>query len=125
MYGGGIGTTPLGQVDLLDSVDVHDDVGHIAEQPQASAVSGQLKVLTDICAVELQRVRASLTLEDVTAIAGVPAEHIVAGTTEQDVIAATADERVVAVATEQDVGAVAADDRVISGPAVDGEPDQT
>src|SRR3981189_1533712 len=123
MYGGGIGTTARGQVDPLDSADVHDDVAHIADQPQTRAVGGEVNLFAGVRAVELQGVRASLTLDDVTAIAWVPDEHIVAGTTEQDVIAATADQRVVAVATDQDVGPVAADDRVVSGPAVEGELD--
>ena len=36
--GGRVCTTSLTDVNLLDAVDVHHDIGHVAEEPQTSAV---------------------------------------------------------------------------------------
>ena len=76
---------------------------------------------------------ATLALDHVAAIAGVPHKRVVAGAAEQHVVAATADNQVVAGATGEDVVAVAAVqrkrnhtrmqhggvDRVIAGQPID------
>ena len=83
------------------------------------AVGGDVDVLVDVGAVEGERVGAGLALHDVVAVAGRPAERVVARAQQRDVVAAAADHGVVAVAAEQEVGAGAARERVVAGAAVE------
>ena len=55
--GDGVGAAEGDDVDLLDAVDVHGHVAHVAEQPQPAAVGRQVDVLADVGAVELQACR--------------------------------------------------------------------
>ena len=87
-------------LDVLDTVEVHGDVGDVAEQPHPAAIGRDVHVLGDVCAVEHQRIGAGLALDDVAAVAGVPGERIVAVAEESRVGAATADHGVVAVTAD-------------------------
>ena len=78
-------------VDALDAVEVHGDVGDVAGEPHALAVGRDVDVLVDVGAVEQQRVGAVLALDDVAAVARVPEERVVAGAEQRGVVAAAAD----------------------------------
>ena len=79
--GGGICATTLSHVDLFDTFDIHDDIGHVAEEPQTGAVSGQIEVLADVGTVELHRVGASPTFDGMDTIqaGGVGYDHWAVG----------------------------------------------
>src|SRR2546430_1949065 len=80
---------PLGQIDLRAAVDVHCDVGDIAEEAQPAAVGGQVEAFVDVGAIEVQRVGARLTFDDVAAITWIPDEHVISSSAEDDVTPAT------------------------------------
>ena len=69
--------------DALDVVEVHDDVGDVAGEAHARAVGGDLDVLADVAAVEVEQVVAALALDGVVAVAGVPLEAVVAAAEER------------------------------------------
>ena len=108
---------------LLDVVQVHRDVGDVADEQRAPAVGQDVDVLGDVGAEEQHRVGAGLAFDRVVAVARVPLEDVVAGAEERDVVAVVAEHEVVAVAAEQHVGALAAEDGVVAGAAVDRELD--
>ena len=112
------------EVDVLDAVEVHGDVGDVAGEPHAAAVGRDVDLLVDVGAVEQQRVGAVLALDRVAAVARVPDEGVVAGAEEGGVVAAAADDDVVAVAAEQ--LSLPSPPVIVSLPvaAVDGELDQ-
>ena len=112
------------EVDLLRVVHVHRDVPEVAEEAEPRAVGGEVEHLRTSRAVEDHRVDPRLTLDDVAAVAGIPAERVVVGTEEPDVVALVAVDRVVAVAAEEHLGSVAAVQRVVSGAAVHPDLDQ-
>ena len=96
------------EVDALDVVEVHDDVGDVAGEQDAAAVGGDVDVLGDVGAVEEHRVEAVLAFEGVVVVAGVPDEGVVAGAHQGGVVAVAAVEQVVALAADEDVVAQAA-----------------
>ena len=67
------------EVDGLDVVEVHDDVGDVAGEQRAPAVRRDVDVLGDDGAVEQHRVDAVLAFEGVVVVARVPDEGVVAG----------------------------------------------
>ncbi len=123
-----VGTAERLDVDDLDVVQVHRDVGGVAEEPDSLAVGRDVEVLGRAGPDEQERVGAVvgavLPLDEVAAVARVPAERVVAGSEEAAVVAAVAVDRVVTLAAEQQLGAVAAVDRVVPGAAVDRDLDQ-
>ena len=119
-----VGAAQRVELDVLDVVEVHGDVGDVAGEPHPAAVGRDVDVLGDVGAVEQQRVGAVLAFDRVAAVARIPDEGVVAGAEEGRVVAAAAVDDVVAVAAEQHVVAVAAGDGVVAGAAVDGELDQ-
>ena len=119
----GVGAAQRVDLDVLDAVEVHGDVGDVAEQPHPAAIGRDVHVLGDVGAVEHQRIGAGLALDDVAAVARVPDERVVAVAEQGHVVAAAADHGVVAVATDERVGALAAGDGVVAGAAIDGEAD--
>ena len=116
-----VGTAEGLEEDLLRVVDVHRDARDVAEEPQTRTVRGDIDVLRDTGAVEEQRVEVSLPLDDVAAVARIPAERVVAAAEEGSVVAAVAVDEVVLGAAEQLIVAVAAADRVVPGAAVCGQ----
>ena len=104
---------------LLDVVEIHDDVGDVAEEQRPPAVRHDVDVLAGIRAEEQQHVGAVLTLDGVVAVARIPLEHVVAGAHQREIVAVVAEDEVVAVAADQRVGALAAEDRVVAGAAVE------
>ena len=64
------------QVELLDAVHVHADVGDVTEEQRALPVRGQAHLLVGARAVEVERVAAGLALDDVAAVTRVPAEAV-------------------------------------------------
>ena len=107
----------------LDVVEVHRDVGDVADEQHAPAVGQDVDVLADVRAEEQHRVGAVLAFDRVVAVARIPLEHVVAGAQQRHVVAVVAEHEVVAVAAEQRVRALAAEDRVVAGAAVDGQLD--
>ena len=65
-------------VDGLDVVEIHRDVGDIAGQPGVPAVGRDVDVLVDVGAVEHEGVGARLAIDRVAAVARVPDERVVA-----------------------------------------------
>ena len=114
---------PSAEIDLLDVVHVHRDVGDVAEEQRAAAIGRDVDVLGDVGAEEQHFVEAVLTFDCVVAVAGVPLEHIVARAKESDVVAVVTEDEVVAVAGQHDVGALAAEHGVVARPGVDRELD--
>ena len=95
------------------------DGGDVAGQAHARAVGGDVDVLADVGAVEVQRVAAALAFDGVAAVARIPLEVVVAGAQQRGVGADVAVDEVVAGAAEQQVGAVAAAQRVVAAAAVE------
>src|SRR5262249_49147313 len=112
------------EVDGLDVVEIHRDVGDVAEKSDPVAVGRDIDVFGDVGAVEQQRVAAGSAFNDVAAVARVPDERTLAGAQRREIVPAAADDQVVAGAAEQLVVAVTAPDGVISGAAVDGQVDE-
>ena len=101
-----VGAAQGPEVDALDVVEVHRDVGHVAGEADPPAVGRDVDVLGDVGAEEEHRVGAVLALDRVVAVARVPLEDVVAGADEGHVVAVVADDEVVAVAAEEHVGAL-------------------
>ena len=114
-----VGAAERAELDVLDVVEVHRDVGDVAGEQRAPAVGDDVDVLGDVRAEEQHRVGAVLAFDRVVAVARVPLEHVVAGAHQGDVVAVVAEDEVVAVAAEEHVGALAAEDRVVAGAAVE------
>ena len=82
---------------------------------------GDVELLADVGAVELQDVGSGLALDGVVAVARVPLEGVVAGAQQRGVGALVSVDEVVAGAAVEGVGAVAADQPVVAGSAFEGE----
>src|SRR6185312_9544121 len=95
-----VGTAEGVEVDGLDIVQVHDDIGDIAEEQGPPAVGEDVNVLGDVGAVEDEGVDAVLAFDHVVAVAGGPAKHVIAGAEKRDIVAVVAEDGVVAVAAE-------------------------
>src|SRR4051794_7017989 len=119
-----VSAAPRGELDALDTVQVHRDTADVTGERGPRAVGGDLDLLGDIGAVEEERVGAVLTIDAVAAVARIPDERVIAGTEERGVGAAAAGDQVVAVAADQHVVAVAAGNRVIAGAPVQGQVDE-
>ena len=117
--GDGVGAAECLEVDLLDVVRVHRDVGDVAEEPEAVAVRRQVDALGRAGAVEEHRVGAGLTLERVVAVARIPDERVVAAAHERQVVAPVAVDRVVPGAAAQPLRAGAAGEGVVAEAAVE------
>ena len=102
---GGVGAAEGVEVDAFDVVEVHRDVGDVAEEADPPAVGGHVDVLGDVGAVEQHPVEAGLALEGVVVIAGVPDEDVVAGAHQGLVVAVATVDQIVALAPEDDVDA--------------------
>ena len=74
-----VGAAERAEVDALDVVEVHRDVGDVAEEQHAAAVGDDVDVLAGVRAEEQHRVGAVLALDGVVAVAGIPLEDVVAG----------------------------------------------
>src|SRR6185295_18853202 len=60
-----VGATQGVELDDLDVVQVHVDVGDVAEEAGAAAIGRDIDALVDVGAVEAERVFAALALDDV------------------------------------------------------------
>ena len=109
-----VGAAERAELDLLDVVQVHRDVGDVAEEQRAAAIRHDVDVLGRVGAEEQQRVGAVLPSIGVVAVARIPLEHVVAGAEQRDVVAVVAEHEVVAVAAEERVGALAAEHGVVA-----------
>src|SRR5262245_53062680 len=87
----GVGTAQGIDLDMLDAVEVHDDGADVARKPRPLAVGRDVHVLADVGAIEHERIRAGLPLDDVAAVARVPDERVVAGAEQGRVVAAAAE----------------------------------
>src|SRR5262249_43592039 len=113
--GDGVGAAVGVDVDGLDADEVQDDVVDVAADPGAIADGRDVELLRDVRAVDHQPVGAGQPVaghpvDDVVAVAGVPAEGVVAG---------RAGERVVSAAALDPVVQAVARERVAQGPARD------
>src|SRR5262249_40817435 len=88
--GDGVGAAVGEEVDLLDAVQVHGDIADVAGEPGERAVGREVELLRGVRAVEKQRVGAALPFDHVTAVAGLPLEHVVPGAHEGGVAASAA-----------------------------------
>ena len=116
-----VGAAQRIEVDALDVVEVHGDVGDVASEEHPPAVGHDVDVLGDISAEEQHGVESVLTFNGVVAVARIPLEHIVTRAEEGNVVAVVAKDEIVAVAAEKNVGALAAEDNVVARTAVDGQ----
>src|SRR5262245_23881099 len=96
------------EVDVLDLVEVHGDVGDVAEEGGALAVGRDIDILGDGGAVEQERVHPVLTFDGVVVVTRVPDERVVARAHEGSVVAVAAIDQVVAFAAVEFVVAKAA-----------------
>src|SRR4029079_12895661 len=96
-----VGTAERDEVHPFGAVHVHGDAAHVAGESQSRAIGREVYLLIDIRTVELQCIRAVLTLDNVAAFTRVPDEGVVAGAQEGYVVAAAAVDEVIAVAAEQ------------------------
>ena len=108
---------------MFDIIHVHGDGAHVSEQARSLAIRGNVDVLADVGAVEQERVEASLTFNDIAAVARIPLGRVVAGAKDHRVVALLTVDEVIAVAADQQVGSTASGDHVVAGAAVDGELD--
>src|SRR5262249_19046836 len=67
-----VGAAQRVELDPLDPVQVHGDIGDIAGEQHPRAVRGNIDVLVDVGAVEQQRIDAALAFDDVAAVARIP-----------------------------------------------------
>src|SRR5436305_2114489 len=58
----GVGTAERVEVNLLDTVEVHRDVGDVTREPDPSTVGRDSDILSNVRTVEDHRVGASLSL---------------------------------------------------------------
>ena len=109
------------QANQFDAVEVRGDAVDIAGEAHASTIGGDIDVLGEVDAVEVEPVDAVLTFDGVVGIALIPLKDVVAGAQESDVVArapidhivaAAAIERVSARQSEQDVCATVAGQNV-------------
>ncbi len=107
-----VGAAQRVEVDGLDVVEVHRDVGDVADEERAPAVGGDVDGFGHDGAIEEHGVDARLAFERVVVVARVPDEGVVAGAHEG---------RVVAVAAVDEIVALAADEHVVAQAAVQGE----
>ena len=119
-----VGAAASGEVDVLDAVEIHGDVGDVAREPHPPAIGRDVDFLVDVGPVEHQRVGTRTTFNGIAAIARVPDEGVVAAAELRIVVAAAADDDVIARAPDQHIVAVAAGDGVVAVAAVEGEVDQ-
>src|SRR5436190_3877634 len=95
-----VGAAARGDRDTLDMVEVHADGAHVARENRVAILCRDGHLLADVCAVELERVEAVLSVDDIAAIARIPHEGVVAGTKRGGVAAATTSDGVIAVAAD-------------------------
>ena len=93
--------------DRLDVVEVHRDTGDVTEESHPVAYGGDVHDLIGVVAVERHRVVAGLAFEGVAVVARVPDERVVAGAHEGHVITVTTDDQIVALTAEEQVRAEA------------------
>ena len=101
--------------------EVHVDRRDVAREAYARAVGGDVDLLADVGAVEVERVGAARAVDGVAAVARIPLEAVVAAAAVDRVGADVAVDVVVAGAAEQRLGAGRAAERVVAGAAVDGD----
>src|SRR4029079_1250933 len=102
-------------------VEVHRDRRDVAREPSALSVCGDLDLLADVGAEEVEEVAAALAFDDVRAVARIPLEPVVALAQERLVGALVPVDEVVAGASQQEICAVAAAEDVAARAAVLGE----
>src|SRR5262245_6885949 len=107
------------ELDGLDAVQIHGDVGDVAEEAHPVAVGGNVDGLGDVGAVEQHGVGAALALDHVAAVARIPAEGVVAAAEDRQVVALIAVDEIVAAAAAQRILAGAAEDRVVAAAALE------
>ena len=116
-----VGATQGVEVDVLDIVQVHRDVGHVAEEAHALAVGRDVDVLAMLA--PLNSIVSMPSWPSTTSLPS-PGSHwklIVACAEQRHVVALVAVHEVVTVAAQQLVGTVAAPNRIVARAAVDGE----
>ena len=86
-------------MDQLDAVEVHGDVVDVADKAHASTIGGDVDVLGEADAIEVEPVEAVLTVDGVVDVALIPLEDVVAGAEESDVVARTPDDDIVTAST--------------------------
>jgi hypothetical protein len=99
------------ELNVLDPIEVHGDVGDVAGESRPTAVGRDVDLLVDVRAVEQQRVGSGLALDDVAAVARVPDIGVVARAKQAGVIATPTVDQVIACAADDQIIAVAAIDR--------------
>ena len=116
-----VGSSERIEVNRLDVMQIHCGIGDIAEEPRMFTIRGNIDLLGDVRAVEVERVGAVLAIDRVAAVARVPDEGVIAGAEECEVVTLVAVDDIIAIATDEDVRTSAAVDRVVAGAAVDRE----
>ena len=119
--GDGVAASDGADADLLEAPEVHVDRRDVAREACASAVGGDADLLTDVGAVEVERVGARGAVDRVTAVARIPFDPVVAAAAVDGVVADVAVDVVVAGAAEELLGAGRAAERVVARAAVDGD----
>src|SRR3954454_97479 len=99
--GDAVGAAECPELDALDAVQVHGDVGDVAGEQGVRAVRADVDLLGDVRAVEAERVEPALAVDAVAAGPGVPDEDVVAGAEAGGAAAAPACDDVVAGAAEE------------------------
>src|SRR5262249_43707772 len=107
------------ELDAFDAIEVHLDIGDVAEEERVGTDRRNADVLDDVGAAKVKRIEAASAIDGIAAVARVPDEPVVAGVAEEHVVAAAADDDVVSGAAEQYIVSLAADDRVVAGAAID------
>src|SRR5262249_51150103 len=120
----GVGTAEGLEVDVLDAVGVHGDVGDVAGESEAVAVRREGDVLGDVGAVEAHRVGAGVAFDRVAAVARVPDERVVTGAERTLIGAAVAVDDVVAAAAEKCLRTAATGEVVVAVAAVEDRRDR-
>ena len=98
-----VGAVERAEVDVLDIVEVHRDVGDVAEEPHPPAVCRNIDVLGYVCAKKQHGIRTILAFDGIVAVTGVPLEDVVACTKQREIVAAVTVNEIVAISAEQDV----------------------
>ncbi len=114
-----VGAAQRVEVHGLDLVEVHRDIGDVAEEPDACAVGRHVDVLADVRAVERERVAPGLAFDRVGAVAGVPHRVVAATAEEHQIVAPVAVDHVVAAVADEGLAAEPTEHGVVAAAAVE------
>src|SRR5215472_15079718 len=109
------------ELNALDAIEVHRDIGDVAEERRVGAIGRDGDIFDDVGTAKVERIEAAPAIDDIAAVAWIPDEDIIAGAEKRKVGALSARDDIITGAADQQVGALAADNGIVAGAAIDRE----